>query len=160
MSRWWRGLGHDRRVLVLVVLAGLPGVAVALGFLWLEPIAPRIQWTVSVVLLGAWVGLTAAVREHVVRPLGTLANMLAALREGDFSIRARVDDADDPLSLAYLEVNNLEEKTGDVEAEFNESALRQLKNGENTLAVMSADVVEELSLCELNSSKNSPRTRA
>ena len=48
-------------------------------------------------------------REQVVRPLGTLANMLAALREGDFSIRARVEDASDPLSLAYLEVNNLEE---------------------------------------------------
>lgn len=91
------------------MLAGLPGVAVALGFLWLEPLAPRIQWTVTVALLGSWVGLSVAVREHVVRPLGTLANMLAALREGDFSIRARVDDADDPLSLAYLEVNNLEE---------------------------------------------------
>lgn len=108
MSRW-RRMGHDRRVLALVVLAGLPGVAVALGFLWLEPIAPRIQWTATVALLGAWAALTAAVREQVVRPLGTLANMLAALREGDFSIRARVDDADDPLSLAYLEVNNLEE---------------------------------------------------
>jgi PAS domain S-box-containing protein len=35
--------------------------------------------------------------------------MLAALREGDFSIRARVGDGSDPLSLAYLEVNALEE---------------------------------------------------
>jgi nitrate/nitrite-specific signal transduction histidine kinase len=30
-----------------------------------------------------------AVRERVVRPLQTLSNLLAALREGDFSIRAR-----------------------------------------------------------------------
>ena len=35
--------------------------------------------------------------------------MLAALREGDFSIRARVGDGSDALSLAYLEVNQLEE---------------------------------------------------
>ena len=109
MNRWWRGLGHDRRVLVLAVVAGLPGIAVALGFLWLEPLSPRIQWTATVALLGSWVGMSVAVREHVVRPLGTLANMLAALREGDFSIRARVDDANDALSLAFLEVNNLEE---------------------------------------------------
>lgn len=109
MTRFWRSLGHDRRVFVLAILAGLPGMAVALGFLWLGDHSARVQWTVSVLLIGSWAGLTVAVREQVVRPLGTLANMLAALREGDFSIRARVDDADDPLSLAYLEVNNLEE---------------------------------------------------
>ena len=109
MGRLWRRLGHDRRVLVLAILAGLPGIVVALGFIWLEPLAPRVQWTVTFALAGSWLGLAAAVREQVVRPLGTLANMLAALREGDFSIRARVGDADDALSLAFLEVNNLEE---------------------------------------------------
>jgi PAS domain S-box-containing protein len=61
------------------------------------------------VLVGLWLGVTAALREQIVRPLGTLANMLAALREGDFSIRARVTDGSDALSLAYLEVNQLEE---------------------------------------------------
>jgi nitrogen fixation/metabolism regulation signal transduction histidine kinase len=35
--------------------------------------------------------------------------MLAALREGDFSIRARVTDGSDALSLAFMEVNALEE---------------------------------------------------
>jgi nitrate/nitrite-specific signal transduction histidine kinase len=83
----------------------LPGVATSLGFLWLGAFAERVQWTASVVLVGAWVGATVALREQIVRPLGTLANMLAALREGDFSIRARVTDASDALSLAYLEVN-------------------------------------------------------
>ncbi len=91
------------------MLAGLPGIAVALGFLWLGDFSTRLQWTATVALLGVWGGLTAAVREQVVRPLGTLANMLAALREGDFSIRARVGPGDDPLSLTYLEVNALEE---------------------------------------------------
>jgi len=32
-------------------------------------------------------------------------------------------------------VNNLEQKTGNVEAEFNESAMKHLKDGENTLAI-------------------------
>ena len=77
MSGWWRGLGHDRRVFLLAILAGLPGIGVALGFLWLEPLSLRVQWTGTVALLGAWLGLSVAVREHVVRPLGTLANMLA-----------------------------------------------------------------------------------
>ena len=109
MSGWWRRLGHDRRILLLGLLVGLPGVATALGLLWLGDYSPRLRWTAGVGLALAWVGLAAALREQVVRPLGTLANMLAALKEGDFSIRARVDDAADALSLAYLEVNALEE---------------------------------------------------
>jgi PAS domain S-box-containing protein len=48
-------------------------------------------------------------RERVVRPLQTLSNMLAALREGDYSIRARGAERDDALGLAYLEANLLGE---------------------------------------------------
>ena len=109
MGAFWKRLSYDQRVFVLAMLAGLPGIAVSLGFLWLGAFTGKVQWTASVALVGAWIGATAALREHVIRPLGTLANMLAALREGDFSIRARVTDATDPLSLAYLEVNALEE---------------------------------------------------
>ena len=109
MSTWWKRLTHDQRVMVLTVLAGLPGVAGTLGLLWFGDFTPRVQWTASVALVGAWIGVTVALREQIVRPLGTLANMLAALREGDFSIRARVTDGSDALSLAYLEVNQLEE---------------------------------------------------
>ncbi len=109
MSRRWNRVGHDRRVFLLAILLGLPGVAVALTLLWLGAYDARVQWTGTLVLVGLWLGLATALREQVVRPLGTLANMLAALREGDFSIRARVTDASDALSLAYMEVNALEE---------------------------------------------------
>ncbi|NNF13645.1 MAG: PAS domain S-box protein [Gemmatimonadetes bacterium] len=109
MLGWWRRLSHDQRVVILTLMAGLPGVALSLGFLWLGPYTARVQWTVSLLLLGLWGGVTMALREQIIRPLGTLANMLAALREGDFSIRARVTDGSDALSLAYLEVNQLEE---------------------------------------------------
>jgi PAS domain S-box-containing protein len=48
-------------------------------------------------------------RERVVRPLQTLSNMLAALREGDYSIRARGAEREDALGLALLESNLLGE---------------------------------------------------
>ncbi len=96
-------------MLILTVVAGLPGVVVSLAFVWLGGFSSRVQWTGTILLLGSWLALNATVRQHVVRPLRTLASMLAALREGDYSIRARVEDASDPLSLAYLEVNALEE---------------------------------------------------
>lgn len=50
-----------------------------------------------------------AVRERVTRPLQTLANLIAALREEDYSIRARGASPEDPLGLASLEVNALTE---------------------------------------------------
>ncbi|MDX1494656.1 MAG: ATP-binding protein [Longimicrobiales bacterium] len=109
MMGWWRRRSHDQRVALLTLLAGLPGVATSLGFLWFGAYSLRLQLTASILLVGAWIGVTVALREQIIRPLGTLANMLAALREGDFSIRARVTDGSDALSLAYLEVNQLEE---------------------------------------------------
>jgi two-component system nitrogen regulation sensor histidine kinase NtrY len=111
LARWWERLSHDRRVLLMALVAGAPGMAAAMLMLWLGDFAPRVQWTLTTLLVGAWTVLTLALRDRIVRPLQTLANMLAALREGDFSIRARVrvHDAKDPLSLAYLEVNQIEE---------------------------------------------------
>src|SRR5438067_13193951 len=77
--------------------------------LWYGGFSTRVQWTVGV-FVGAWWLIAALVlRERVVRPLQTLSNMLAALREGDYSIRARGAERDDALGLAYLEANLLGE---------------------------------------------------
>jgi nitrogen fixation/metabolism regulation signal transduction histidine kinase len=116
-------LGHDRRIFALALLIGLPGVGAAVALLWLGDFTPRTVWTATALLVLAWVGTAIALRDQVAHPLGTLANMLAALREGDFSIRARVPEgaAADSLSLAYEEVNALEgilrdQRLGAVEA--------------------------------------------
>jgi two-component system nitrogen regulation sensor histidine kinase NtrY len=101
------GLRHDRRVLLLALLTGLPGVATGLILLWAGDFAPRSQWTLTLLIVGFWIGFAFAVRERVICPLQTLSNLLSALREGDFSIRARGARSDDPLGLALLEVNAL-----------------------------------------------------
>jgi len=74
-------------VVLLAFLAGLPGSAAALSYVWAGDHTPREQWTVTVVVVLAWVGFAMAVRERVVFPLQTVSNLLAALREGDFSVR-------------------------------------------------------------------------
>src|SRR5262249_56151820 len=61
----------------------------------------------AVVGVGTWMGASGARRERVVRPLQRLANLLAALREGDFTIRARHARNEDPLGAALAEVNLL-----------------------------------------------------
>jgi len=100
-------LNHERRVVLLAVLSGLPAVVVALGLLWIGGYGGKVAWTVTLLVAGFWLFAVLALRERIVRPLQTLSNMLAALREEDFSMRARGARSDDALGLALLEVNEL-----------------------------------------------------
>jgi nitrogen fixation/metabolism regulation signal transduction histidine kinase len=98
---------HDTRVLLLALAAGFPGVLVSMILLWDGSFSAKVEWTLTVFIVGGWLGCAYALRERVVFPLQTLSNLLAALREGDFSIRARGARYDDPLGEAMLEVNQL-----------------------------------------------------
>src|SRR6478752_8762399 len=100
---------HERVVFRLTLLAGLPGVVATMVMLRLGGYSGKVQWTVGLVVIGAWLITALVLRERVVRPLQTLSNMLAALREGDYSIRARGAERDDALGLAFLESNLLGE---------------------------------------------------
>ena len=102
-------LRHDRRVLMLAALAALPAVIVALLLLWLGDFTPKVRWTLTAVIVLFWLGFASSLWERLVRPLQTISNLLAALREGDFSIRARGARAADPLGEVLFEVNALTE---------------------------------------------------
>ncbi len=116
----WRP-SHERRVLLLALAGGLPGVAVALWLLFAGPYSTQIRWTLGTLVVVLWWSFAFSVRSTVVRPLQTLSNLLAAMREEDFSFRARVGDRDDALSVAMGEVNALaatlrEQRLGALEA--------------------------------------------
>jgi len=100
---------HERRVFYLALLAGLPGVVASMVLLWRGGYSGKVQWTIGLIVIGVWFITALVLRERVIRPLQTLSNMLAALREGDYSIRARGADRDDALGLALLESNLLGE---------------------------------------------------
>jgi two-component system nitrogen regulation sensor histidine kinase NtrY len=100
-------LRFDQRILLLALAAGLPAAIVALILLWTGDYTPKVQWTLTVFIIGVWTGCSFSVRQRVVLPLQTLSNLLAALRESDFSIRARGASGDDPLGAVMLEVNVL-----------------------------------------------------
>jgi two-component system nitrogen regulation sensor histidine kinase NtrY len=114
-------LRHEQRVLLLTLTAGLPATVFALVYLWTGGFPLKVQWTLTVLFLLCWVGLGVAVIGEVVRPLQILSNLLGALREGDYSIRARGEDPDSPLGLAIHEANILgqtlrEQRLGALEA--------------------------------------------
>lgn len=94
---------------MLALLSGLPAVGISFYFLWTGDFSPKIQWTLTVVILGFWGGLTSALRLRVIFPLQTISSMLASLREGDYSIRIRPGRRDDSVGGVALEVNVLGE---------------------------------------------------
>ncbi len=81
------------------------------------------------------------------RPLQTLANMLAAIREQDYSLRARHARTDDALGLAMLELNTLmhemrDRRLGALEA----GALLRRVMGEIDVVVLAFDDSDALRL--------------
>jgi nitrogen fixation/metabolism regulation signal transduction histidine kinase len=103
-----RGVVHfERRVLWLSFAVAAPGGIVALVLLWTGSLPLITQLAVTLTILILWMLLAYKLRSHVVHPLQTIANMAAALKEGDFSMRARGATTDDALGLALLEMNRL-----------------------------------------------------
>jgi len=98
-------LAHEHRVLAAALVCGAPAVLVSMIMLWTGDYTPKVQWTLSVVIMGFWLGFGFGVRERVASPLRTLANLLEAMREGDYSIRARGTKTGDALSDVMVQVN-------------------------------------------------------
>ena len=102
-------LSHDQRLVLLALGALAPSATLALVLLWTGDHHPRTQWTLTITLAVLAAGFLASLRARVIMPLQTVANLLSALREGDFSIRARGSRRADPLYDLHAEVNALAE---------------------------------------------------
>jgi PAS domain S-box-containing protein len=102
-------LSHDRKILLLALLAGLPPLVAATILLWLLPTTDLLRGTVLGGLVLAWLVAARAAQLRVIRPLQVIANLLAGLREGHFTLRAREAESDDVLGAVRREVNTLQE---------------------------------------------------
>jgi two-component system nitrogen regulation sensor histidine kinase NtrY len=125
----------------------MPALIVAGTLIYLGDFTPKVQWTVGLVVIGCWLGFAFAAREQVIRPLQTMANLLTALREGDFSVRARGANRDDPLGDLMSEINMLsgvlqEQRLGALEA----TALLRTVMEEIDVAIFAFDANETLRL--------------
>lgn len=102
-----RGLRYQNRILSVVFIALLPAWVVATVALWRWEAGGAARWTLfALVTLFALFG-AFSVRRRVVYPLQSLANLLEALREGDYSLRGRNVDPEDAVGEVMVEVNTL-----------------------------------------------------
>jgi two-component system nitrogen regulation sensor histidine kinase NtrY len=113
-------VSFEARIFLIALAAALPGVAGSLIFVWIEPHPRWLQLSLTATLIGFTGWVASRLRVRVARPLATLANLLSALREGDFSLRARHYPGNDALAQVVEEINAVgktlrEQRLGNVE---------------------------------------------
>jgi nitrogen fixation/metabolism regulation signal transduction histidine kinase len=104
---------YARKVSLFSLLVALPGVVVSSIFIWQESWTIQSKLGLFALMFIAWGLLAMTLQEHATRPLQTLANVVAALREEDYSFRARNAVAEDALGELSLEVNALADMLAD-----------------------------------------------
>ncbi len=100
---------YERRIQLLALAVGLPGSLVALILVWTGSFSSGSAWTLTFFIVVFWLGLALSLQQRVIFSLQTLSNLLAALREEDFSMRGRGARADDAMGEVMVEVNALSE---------------------------------------------------
>jgi two-component system nitrogen regulation sensor histidine kinase NtrY len=100
-------LRFQNRVLLVTLLAIAPAWLVAIVLLWTFEVSSGLRWALAALITFALAAGLATVRRRLVRPLQSLANMLEALREGDYSLRGRNVDPADAVGEVMVEVNML-----------------------------------------------------
>jgi two-component system nitrogen regulation sensor histidine kinase NtrY len=121
MSGLSRRLTYEQRIFLLSLAAGLVGSLPAFVLLLASEYSVRTRATVVVLLVLFALGIASSIAGRVAFPLRTLSNLMGALREGDYSMRARGARHGDSLGEAIWEVNALaaslrEQRLGAIEA--------------------------------------------
>jgi nitrogen fixation/metabolism regulation signal transduction histidine kinase len=127
-----KSVTYEHRIQLLALAAGLPGSLIAILLLWFGDYSSQTAWTLTVLIIIFWLGFAVSLRHRVVFSLQTLSNLLAAMREEDFSIRARGARSDDALGEVMIEVNALSQ------------TLREQRLGALEAAALLRTVIEEI----------------
>jgi nitrogen fixation/metabolism regulation signal transduction histidine kinase len=163
-------IAYESRVFLMALAVATPGLATAIVLLWrVADLTTTAQWEITAALFVATLFLAGALRRHIVVPLQTVANLIAALREGDFSVRGREGRPGtelthgDTLEELTREVNALaqtvyEQRLGAVEAT---TLLRKVME-EIDVAVFAFDAEHHLKLLNRAAERliNTPAERA
>jgi two-component system, NtrC family, nitrogen regulation sensor histidine kinase NtrY len=116
-----RSTPFERRIRMLSLCVAAPAFVLAAILLWQAKASGEM--TATLLGVAAFLSLLAAgmLMEQIVRPLQTLANVVSALRESDYSFRARGARQLDALGELALEINEFadllqSQRLGEMEA--------------------------------------------
>src|ERR1700691_6541275 len=104
---------YENRISLYSFFVALPGIVVGGVLIWMQVWSTQSKVALSSAVLVVWWILALVLHEQTVKPLQTLANVVGALREEDYSFRARGAVAEDALGELSLEVNALADLLAD-----------------------------------------------
>jgi len=138
---------NSTRYVLATLAGGLPATITAIALLCARDLSPQLFWTTVILLTASWAGGAWIAWRRLDHRLRTLANIISALRQGDFSFRLRPGKQDDAFGEVTLEINALAEalrsqRLVDTEAT---TMLRKVL-GEIDVAVFSFDAHRKLRL--------------
>ena len=127
-----RFLTFERRLALGALLAVLPPLVLAAVLTWRAvPPGPLRPALIAAALLPSLV-IISRLRSRLILRLKTLSNLVSALREGDYSVRGREAEREDPVGEVVWEVNALGDQ------------LRTQRLGELEAAALLGQVLEEI----------------
>ena len=98
---------YEKRIILFAILAALPGIIFGTALIWTHNWSQDVKVSLTVLEAFLWLVLTLALLDQIVRPLQTLTNVVGALREEDYSFRARGAAPNDAMGELALEINAL-----------------------------------------------------
>jgi two-component system nitrogen regulation sensor histidine kinase NtrY len=107
LARSRRRISFERRLRLWLYLLGLPLLVLCWVLLRQRSVEPLTQTIALLAVAAGWAFAISLLTEQITRPLQTLANVVAALREDDYSFRARGGRRNDALGDLALEINAL-----------------------------------------------------
>ncbi len=107
LGRTRRRISYERRVRLWLLALSLPAVVLVSIFIYQQSQSVLSALASALAFAALWAFVTASFFEQLMRPLQTLSNVVAALREDDFSFRARGARRGDSLGDLALEINAL-----------------------------------------------------
>ena len=98
---------YEKRIVVTALAAVAPVALAALILVFTGDFSTKAKWTVAVIIAASAFVASYVLHEQLVFPLRTISNIITALREEDYSLRARNARRDDALGEVMVEVNAL-----------------------------------------------------
>ena len=101
--------GTYGRLTMVIAVSNLVPTLIAAALIWRSALSPQWRGAAIALLVVLSIGSVAYVASRSTYRLRTISNLIAALREGDFSFRARQNTRTDPFDEVITELNLLAE---------------------------------------------------
>ena len=100
-------LSYERRIIGTALLAVLPLAGTAALLVWSGDYPSIVAWTIGMLIVATLGIATLALHEVIAYPLRTLSNLVSAVREEDYSVRARDLQGGETFAEVLAELNEL-----------------------------------------------------